>query len=75
MTCALLSLSVCLIKEQWSWSQEGVALVASPVELELTWRIIIIQLDNKDILLLRAEEACKTVIVQKKMMHQRDVRD
>lgn len=37
-----------MIKEQWSWSQEGVALVASPVEPELIWRIIIIQLDNQD---------------------------
>lgn len=29
------SISLSLIKEQWSWSQEGVALVASPVEPEL----------------------------------------
>lgn len=72
----LLSLSVTLWlylsrsdKEQWSWSQEGVALVASPAEPELIWRIIIIQLANKVILLPRAVR-CK-----RKIMHKRDVRD
>lgn len=56
------SVSLCLIKEQWFWSQEGVALVALPVEPELTLRIIIIQLDNKDIISQRAEKACKIVM-------------
>ena len=49
--------------------------MASPMEPELIRGIIIIQSANKDILLPGAEEACKTVTVQKKIMHKRGVRD